>query len=161
MVSAGSSVFFVFRRSVLWLVLIFWTVAFFPKWFFITHTKLWEWRQLLGGDRFTHMQVLQGDELDTIVAISRSPFVTQSWGKIVIPPVGAYPLLSIAPMWRSVLGSSSRLVSPEEVRATDASLLVPVPAFDRVWSPQPGACLRQGCECPAWPVRSVQYWEVR
>ncbi len=143
-----------------WIILGLWTAFFFPKWFALLGTKVSELRQMRGQDRFAQMRVLQGDELDVIQAISRSEFVTSNTGKIIVPPHGTYPLLSVVAMWRSVLGSSERLVGPTQVFVSDQSLLVPVPSSDHDWNPTQWACEQQGCECPAWRGVKVQYWEV-
>lgn len=39
-------------------LLIFWLVFFFPRWYVLTYTKIWELKQMVGEDRETQLRVM-------------------------------------------------------------------------------------------------------
>lgn len=146
------------RQGVWWTVLCFWVVVFFPRWYFITYTKVWELRQLVAKSYFEQMRVLHSAEMDIMTDIAS--FVRYTDAVIIVPPPGTYPLLSSSPLWRAALGSSQQLASPLLFTKATKTVIALVPGKNRLWQPTSAVCQQGGCATLNWPVAEVVYWEV-
>lgn len=136
-------------------------MSFFPRWYFITYTKLWEWKQLIGRSFEQQVQVLHGEEMDDLLRIVGETRTFSAPVKIVVPPHGTYPLLGVVALWRSGAGSDEQLISVEHLPTWDGGVVYPVPRYGREWQPTRDACDHGGCACPAHFFGAVKYVEVQ
>ncbi len=92
--------------SLFWLgVFIFWVIFFFPHWYVLSYTKIWELKQLMGRSREQQMRILHP------AAMARLLTLRQELGAYSVPEVvvvlptdsSKLPLAGNAPILRSVL----------------------------------------------------------
>lgn len=146
------------RQGTWWIIFAFWLVFFFPQWYFITYTKVWELRRLIGQPTEQQIRVLHSPEMDILIAAAER--TKQDDAAVIVPPAGSYPLLSASALWRYFLNGSHTIFSPTTVPSGTKRLIVLVPARERDWRPLQMTCQQGGCSCLNWPVDAVFYWRV-
>lgn len=100
------------RISVKWIGWIFLgvvTVAFFPRWYVLSYTKLWELKQLVKQDREGQMQIMHpADQMGQLLALKSYLALNFSHGEVlvVLPDVRTLPLSQNPAIVRGVLSDS-------------------------------------------------------
>lgn len=148
---------------ILWVILIIWAVAFFPKWYFISYTKIRELRDLMGAPLSEQRVRLHTPEIAVMNEVMAWYKQQSEPTTIVIPPVGVYPQLSVAQLWSAVAAAEKldvKMTRPLLLEHVQGNVVFFVPAPTRIWNPTVQACYEKGCECPRAENITPIYWEV-
>ena len=58
--------------GLLGIIFVFWMVVFFPRWYVLSYTKVWELDQLAGRSWEQQLSVMHPDEMDSLLALKQS-----------------------------------------------------------------------------------------
>lgn len=59
-------------QKLLIFIFVFWLVVFFPRWYVLSYTKVWELDQLVGASWEQQLAIMHPDEMDSVLALKQS-----------------------------------------------------------------------------------------
>lgn len=86
-------------------LLIFWLIFFFPRWYGLTYTKIWEWKQMVGRGREHQLTVMHPPPMRRLLELKYRlrEFDQQSTAVVLPNSANELPLAGNAAIVRSIV----------------------------------------------------------